>query len=204
MSEEIHKYLLRSTRTRHPQLHRIIKQNGILSLTKKRNRDFFEYMAKTVAGQQLSNRAAATIWERVLQAAAEKNLHVFELFTRKNEKLLRKCGLSGNKIRAILGLKEAIEQKQISALKLSRREHETIVNEISQLWGFGTWSAEMITLFFFAREDVWSLGDAALQRGIRLLADDNDEEVQAILESTSPYKSYLSLHIWKALDSKIL
>lgn len=204
MSVEIHNHLLKKTRKRHPRLHQIIKQNGVIKLSKKRNSEFFNYMAKTVTGQQLSNRAAATIWERIQQTSASRNSSIYDLFNSRNEKLLRKCGLSGNKIRAITGLREAIENRQISALKLSRCDHQLIISEISKLWGFGSWSAEMITLFFFAREDVWSPGDAALQRGIKLLAENNEKEIQAMLETSSPYRSYLSLHIWKALDTKIL
>jgi len=79
--------------------------------------------------------------------------------------------------------------------------HDDIVKEITKLWDFGQWSAEMVSIFFYPQPDVWSNKDAALTRGVAFLTENNKSHEDAILNVVTPYKSYLALHIWRGIDS---
>ena len=203
MSKKIHEYLMSRTK-KFPTLHNAIKTNGVLILQKKDKSDFFYHLARTVAGQQLSTKAASTIWNRVLDASESSKTTLFNFCDTKNAQAILNCGLSKNKVRAITELKKAIEDNEISVEFLGKSSQETIVSEITKLWGFGEWSADMITLSFFGQVDVWSNGDAALNRGMRVLTKGNPKKEKEIIDAVTPYKSYFSMHIWKALDSNIL
>ena len=203
-AKKIHTLLLEKTDKKLQELHRVIKANGKLTLEKNNESDLFLHLAKTATGQQLSKQAASTIWKRVHDTANSRNSKLIDFCIDKNTEDLRQCGLSRNKIKALIGLAKAFHNNQISAPMLKKLDYDAMVAEITKLWGFGAWSADMTALFFFCKPDVWSLGDAALKRGITKLANTDNVKESVILDTVSPYKSYLALHIWKAIDTKVL
>jgi DNA-3-methyladenine glycosylase II len=203
VSKIIHEKLMTATQRKFKPLHKLIQLNGPQYLKKNHKEDLFVYLANTVTGQQLSNQAAATIWGRVVNAAGdEKNL--FDFCCDKNVESLRACGLSRNKIKAIVGVKEAFENGYLDSQKLVKADYETLKQTISGLWGFGAWSADMIAIFYFGMQDVWSNEDLSLRRALGVVAEGDAKMEQAILEHTTPYKSYLALHLWKAVDTKVI
>tara|TARA_Y100000590_G_scaffold397895_1_gene479754 strand:- start:218 stop:832 length:615 start_codon:yes stop_codon:yes gene_type:complete len=204
MSKRIHEILIKRTNFKFDKLHQIIQINGVLTLQNKKETDLFLHLVKTVVSQQLSKKAASSILDRMLKTSKFHSKKLFEFCINENSDNLHKCGLSKNKVRAIVELKKAFDKNKISATFLEKSSHEIIIEEITKLWGFGKWSADMTLLFFFGRPDVWSDDDVALKRGIRILSEEDIEKEKLILKAVTPFKSYLSLHIWKAIDSKIL
>lgn len=201
MSKKAHAYLLEKTSERFPKLNSLIAQNRVQYLNKHKNSDLFLHLAKTVSGQQLSKKAASTIWGRILAMAERESVTLYNLCIPSAAASLRSCGLSRFKVKAIIEMREAFECGAISTDKLQSEDTSLIIGEITKLWGFGRWSADMTALFFFASPDVWSSEDAALRRGIRLLSQYEACEEREILEAATPFKSYLALHIWSGLDS---
>jgi DNA-3-methyladenine glycosylase II len=179
----------------------MIESNGIIYLRRQKAADFFAVMARTVAGQQLSTKAAATIWSRVEKAAQDRKLKLAEFCCDAHVAIIKSCGVSGSKTKAIVLLNQAIQAKEIDPASLFKASHRDIVMAVTSLWGFGPWSADIIALFYFANPDVWSPPDVSLQRGLRALAGDKPARAEAILKVVRPYRSYLALHIWQALDS---
>jgi len=176
----------------------------VVTLEKKDEDELFDFLVRTVIGQQLSKKAASTIWSRVTTAIESVGCSLQEFCRDENVDTLRNCGLSRFKIKALMQLRNAFDTNEISGSQLSEFGHEGIIREITKLWGFGQWSAEMVSMFFYAQPDVWSDKDAALTRGISLLSGNNKSQEDAILDVVTPYKSYLSLHLWKGLDSGYL
>jgi len=204
MSKIIHEKLITITQRKFKPLHKIVVANGPQHLRKNHKDDLFTYLANTVTGQQLSNQAAATIWGRVVKAAEDNNVPLFDFCCEQNVEALRACGLSRNKIKAIVGVKEACMNGVLDSQKLVKADYEELKKTISNLWGFGKWSADMIAIFYFGMKDVWSNEDLALRRGLSLVAGGDPQTEQAILTHITPYKSYLALHLWKAIDTKVI
>ncbi len=204
MSEAIHKQLLCVSRGRFGALNKIFATNGVISLKKGSDDLLFEHLVRTVAGQQLSKQAANTIWGRVVNLSETNGLSIFNQCSQEYADSLKECGLSRFKVKAILGVKDAFLTGAIEPSKLSRADYKTVVDRITSLWGFGNWSADMIALFFFAHEDVWSPDDVALQRGMRFVEEQDSTSAEEVLKAVAPYRSYLSLHLWKAIDTNII
>jgi len=204
MTELIHRELLERTEESFQSVHQLVKTNGVVTLDKKDENELFDYLVRTVIGQQLSKKAASTIWSRVTTAIESVGCSLQEFCRDDNVDVLRNCGLSRFKVKALIQLRNAFDTNEISGSQLSKFSHEDIVREITKLWGFGQWSADMVSMFFYAQPDVWSDKDAALTRGMSLLSVNNKPQEDAILDVVTPYKSYLSLHIWRGIDSGYL
>jgi len=204
MTELIHRELLERTEESFQSVHQLVKTNGVVTLEKKDEDELFDFLVRTVIGQQLSKKAASTIWSRVTTAIENAGCSLQEFCRDDNADVFRNCGLSRMKIKAVMQLRKTFDTNEISGNQLSEFGHEGIVKEITKLWGFGQWSAEMVSMFFYAQPDVWSDKDAALTRGMSLLSLNNKPQEDAILDVVTPYKSYLSLHIWRGIDSGYL
>jgi DNA-3-methyladenine glycosylase II len=203
MSQQVHHALLERSRDRFAKVYALIDENGPLNLTARKT-ELFEYMARIVAGQQLSGAAARTIWSRVQATVSEGGRPLSEYCCESNSTVLRTCGLSRNKIKALIHLREAFADKLISERQICGAEHAEIVRMVSGIWGFGQWSADMVAIFYCGLPDVWSEGDSSLQKGVKILCDDASANCSEIATEFSPFRSYLALHVWKGIDDGIL
>ncbi|WP_428774074.1 DNA-3-methyladenine glycosylase family protein [Vibrio sp.] len=202
MSVEVHQQLLEQCQA-FPTLCRMLRQNGVMSLAGQPPGQLLAYLSRAVAGQQLSTTAARTIWSRVEQASQPfGGLEAFLL--EPNYQLLRQCGLSNAKVKTLLGVNQALQTGLISSDIFTSDDIDFIRQQLVQLWGIGQWTAEMALIFFFAKPDVWSAGDAALSRGLALLAETESASGEQILAAATPYRSYLALHVWAMLDAELL
>ena len=198
--EKAHRHLLRSAKP-FPGLHTAIKNNGKLSLDADPNADLFTFLCQTMVSQQLSVKAADTIWARVQDFKRRRRIRKLEtLTTEKYRDNLRSCGISGRKVESMIRLALSFGRGDINPEQIRCASHNDILEQISSLYGFGPWSAEMVSMFFAQQEDVWSPGDVALVRGLRQLApEEPDHEV--IVSSFTPYRTFLALHLWQAMDA---
>ena len=197
--DEIHSYLLDRANP-YVRLRNIIHINGKLKVKKSSERSLFRFMCRTVAGQQLSTKAAQTIWMRLEELAKNNNKQLSELCTNDNFDMIRSSGLSKNKVQAMIKLNQSFKRKEIGSIKLQRLEEKEMKEFISNLWGFGPWSAEMILLGYFGSLDIWSSNDSALVRGINIALGQQSKSKNEIIKTFSPYRTLLSRHIWKGLD----
>ena len=95
-----------------------------------------------------------------------------------------------------LNWQENLNPNQID---LSLDRIQEVKEKIRELWGFGPWSAEMILIGYLGRQDIWSVNDSSLQRGIKL-AVKSTEDTEKIVRRFKPYRTLLARHIWKGLD----
>lgn len=201
--QKIHAKLIKIAKSHHPALADIIKVNGALSLEPSDEKDLFNFLARTVTGQQLSVAAARTIWDRLGEFSSKKNTSLQALSVSKNEEKLRACGLSKNKIKALISLRDSFKAGDISHAKIIQADYEDIISLITSLWGFGNWSADMAAMFYVRHPDVWPIGDAAIVRGVKKYLDDS-VSMNDVADKYSPYRAYLARHIWKALDAEVM
>ena len=200
MSKKIHQHLLKVSNKHCPALETIIRQNGIINIEIPKNLNIFDCLAQTVVEQQLSYKAAKSIWNKIKISSEERNIELIDYFDTKYIADIRKDGLSENKIKAILGAKEAVSVGEITLKGLSEMNDIEFKASITGLWGFGDWSAEMIAIFYLGRTNVWSEIDLILNKGINQICEQCELTPHELLEIIDPYQSYLALHIWRYKD----
>ena len=200
MNKKAHNHLLKVGNDYCPALSQIVSNNGIIEINVDKTIDVFECLAQTVVEQQVSYKAAKSIWKKVKASAASKGFDLIDYFDEKNKSSLRNDGLSQNKIKSIMGAKKAINDGLISLEKLEQLSYDDYKKLIKSLWGFGDWSAEMIAIFYLGRTNVWSDGDLMLSKGINEICLDTETSPQQLIDMVDPFQAYLALHIWRHKD----
>lgn len=158
--------------------------------------DLFEALVNSIICQQISGKAAATVWSRMQerlpaiapQAIAEASLEA-----------IRTCGLSMRKAGYIKGIGEAVIQGEINLPALQEMSDSEIIKKLSALHGIGKWTAEMLLIFSLQRPDVVSWGDLGIRRGMMNLyglKTLSKEQFDKYRKRYSPYGSVASLYLW--------
>ena len=200
MSLNIHNQLLAIAKKHCKPLEKIILENGVIEIQVPKDLDIFDCLAQTVVEQQLSYKAARSIWKKINDSAKELDLKLIDYLCEKNTTLIRNDGLSNNKIKAIFGARTAVKSGDITLSKISEMDDETYKKIITSLWGFGDWSAEMIAIFYLGKTNIWSEKDLILNKGINQICDQCKLTPDELLKIVDPYQSYLALHIWRHKD----
>ena len=163
-------------------------------------------LAESIAYQQLSGKAAATIWGRVRALYPRRKwLDPKQILATPDEKL-RACGLSGAKTRAIKDLAaKTIDGTVPSGPALARMSEEEIIERLTAVRGIGRWTVEMLLLFDLGRLDVWPVTDLGVQKGYAKTFGKRKlptpKEFQRIGEKWRPYRSVAAWYFWRALDT---
>lgn len=187
-----HAHLVRQARRHSPPLLALLEAHGPLELERETG-SLRTFLARCIIGQQLSNRAAATIIGRVEARAPIDGEAFWQRLRLGDDAALAESGVSRSKRRAIAGLADGLDEAHARTLA----DPDAVRAHLTGFWGIGAWTAEMACLFHYRFADVWSPGDASLSRGIGLLADGDGT---ALVDACRPYRSHLALHIWKGLD----
>lgn len=162
----------------------------------------FEDLLRAIVGQQLSVKAAASIWSRFENVLDNKITHTSVLATPDDR--FREAGLSWSKIKYIKGVSEAYKNHEIDESKIAKMGDEEIVVELTKLKGVGRWTVEMILIFTLNRQDVFSLGDLGLRSAVaRQYGVDRDDlkAIGRISDKWRPYRSLACRYLWKSLDN---
>lgn len=152
-----------------------------------------------VVNQQISMRAALAIWARIESEAAERGLAPRDLFVAGEEAVLRACGVSANKIRALLAIREA---EAVGALTndLALLPQRDRAAALCRIRGVEPWTADMIGIFHILDTDIWPAGDVAAVGTLRRLSGRSDDV--AVAASFAPYRSILARYMWRSRDTK--
>ncbi len=163
----------------------------------------FASLAGSIVSQQLSTKAADTIWERLKVAC--KGEVTPEALTRMRLPTMRKAGLSGAKSKSLKALSKAILSGELDLQRLKHIPELEAVEELSKIWGIGTWTAEMFLMFALEREDVFSPGDLGLIRAMESLygmpMNSKRQIYVALAEKWSPYRTFASRVLWRTRDA---
>ncbi|SVC18708.1 uncharacterized protein METZ01_LOCUS271562, partial [marine metagenome] len=151
MTHKIHNHLLKISTKYCKPLESIIIANGVINIEIPSNLELFDCLAQTVVEQQLSYKAAKSIWNQIKISSEQRKIKLIDYFDNQYIADIRKNGLSKNKIKAILGAKQAVQNGEITLEGLSEMEDIEFKRTIINLWGFGDWSAEMIAIFYLGR-----------------------------------------------------
>lgn len=188
-----------------PILARLIELYGkdIRTLSQTNSTNFIEELCETIVSQQLSVKAAATIWGRAKNAVKDWDNPV--LILECDDTTLRQAGLSGQKVSYVKNIARAVLEGTLHPSSYLQLPEQEIIDELVKVKGIGVWTAEMFLIFSLGREDVFSIGDLGLRNAIKKHYGDLDATaMQELSLAWSPYRSYASLLLWKSLDNEPL
>ncbi len=166
----------------------------------QRETDLFLSLSKSIVYQQLSGKAAATIYSRFADLFVDKKpLAVVALEYKLEE--LRSVGLSRNKALAVLDLAAKVEARELpSRRKLLKMTDEEIIQALCQVRGIGPWTAQIYLIFNLGRADVMPSSDLATRNGLQQLMQlkepPNESELLRKTAHWSPYRSAAAWYLW--------
>ncbi len=186
-----------------PKLHKLSLEPELDDL--KVSDDLFRDIVSTIIGQQLSGKAADTIFGRFEALFPAKLITPEEILKLSDEKM-RKCGLSGAKTKAIKDLAQKAASGEVDVKKLPTLPDEQVVSELIKVKGIGPWTAEMILMFSLGRTDIFSMGDLVLKKGLMAFQGwkklPSDKKMAEALKKWSPYRTYAARLLWRIEDQK--
>ena len=164
--------------------------------------DPYEALVRAIVGQQLSTRAAASIWDRLQGAFGGKTPPPAELLAA-DEDALRGVGLSRAKVGFLRDLARRITEGELDLARLSELPDEDVVAALIEVHGVGRWTAEMFLIFHLGRPDVVSTGDLGIRRAVQVAYELEElpapAELERIAEPWRPHRTLASLYLWRSL-----
>jgi len=170
--------------------------------SEERPADAYGALLRAIVGQQLSTKAARTIYGRVLELFGGATPSPKQLLEA-DEADLRACGLSGRKAEYVRDLAAHVLDGELELDRLEQLSDEEVIAEIVAVRGLGTWTAEMFLIFHLERPDVLSGGDLGIRKAIQveygLKEMPTPAKVLEIGEPWRPNRSLASLYLWESL-----
>ena len=189
-----------------PVMAGLIRRVGPMSMEKRRRGrprgDAYGALLRSVVGQQLSVKAAATIFDRVLAIFGGKMPTAQQLLDADAD-ALRGAGLSGRKVEYLKDLAQHVLSGELEVDRLPDLPDETVIAEITAVRGLGVWTAHMFLMFHLERPDVLPVGDLGIRNAVRAAYGLDEppppEELERIAEPWRPHRSLACLYLWESL-----
>lgn len=188
------------------QLKKVIKQVGPLKVGKRN--DLYFSLIRAIVSQQLSTKAADTIFKRFLELFKDGYPHPKEVLKLKDDKM-RAAGLSFQKAGYIKNIARFSMEETLDYKLLKSKTDDDLIDYLVQIKGVGRWTVEMLLMFTLGREDVLPLDDLGIQNGMKKLYGIEPknkkhlyEEMVTIAESWRPYRTLACLYIWRYKDGE--
>lgn len=167
--------------------------------------DAFTTLARSIVGQQISVKAAQSVWDRFAALMPQPHTqlapsHVLALQT----DTIRGAGLSARKVEYLCDLAQHFASGSVHPQQWQQMEDEAIIDELVAIRGIGRWTAEMFLIFHLIRPNVLPLDDLGLIKGISLNYFSGEPvsraEAREVGEAWAPYRSVATWYIWRSLD----
>jgi DNA-3-methyladenine glycosylase II len=189
---------------RDPVLAVVIRRFGPCGLAQAQRADHFSALVRAITGQQLSTRAAATIFGRLV-ALMPGGIATPEALAALPDEQLRAAGMSRQKIASLRDLSQKVIARTVDLDALSAMTDEDVIASLVQVRGIGRWSAEMFLMFRLHRPDVLPVDDLgivnAVQRVYGLRKRPTPDRIRRLGEAWRPYRSVASWYLWRTLDN---
>jgi len=183
-----------------PVMARIIRAHPQVFMM--RRGEAFMTLARAICGQQISVKAAQSVWNRVV-ICLDQEITPEAVIARERKKL-RACGLSDRKTEYIADLAQHFVDGKIHERNWPQMDDEAIIAELTDVRGIGRWTAEMFLMFNLLRPDVFPLGDLGLQKGIRVSYFRGRKislgRMRKVGETWRPWRSVATWYLWRSLD----
>lgn len=185
-----------------PVLAKLIREHGRCSI--KPDRRYFQSLVEAILSQQLSIKAAATIFARFQELLAGKILP--ENILQLRDEQFRGVGISRQKTSYLRDLSSRWQASFINPRRFAHMSDEEIIAALTQVKGIGRWTAEMFLIFSLSRLDVLPVGDLgfrnALKQAYRLRKLPEAKRIATLAEKWKPYRSIATWYLWASLNNK--
>jgi DNA-3-methyladenine glycosylase II len=199
---------VRALRAADPVMERLVDEHGALvrkDLKRERPGDAYGALLRSIVGQQLSTKAAATIYGRMLElfdghAPTPKQLLAVD------PDRIRAAGLSRPKISYLRDLAEHVEKGELELEHFDDMPDKDVIEQLTAVKGIGEWSAHMFLMFHLGRPDILPVGDQGIRRAVqvqyRLRKVPDPKRLEKIARPWRPYRTLACLYLWSSLDNK--
>jgi DNA-3-methyladenine glycosylase II len=202
--EKARRFLMRKD----PILGAAIKKIGACGMADRQRKDHLSALVSAIVSQQLSTKAAATIFGRFVALFPDNHIPDAAAIAAQTDAALRGVGLSGQKVGYMRDLSARLMDGRLNLDELDSLPDEEVIQRLVAVKGFGRWTAEMFLMFRLHRPDVLPAGDlgivVAIQRLYRLRKRPEPKRVLKIGEAWRPYRSVASWYLWQTLKNEPL
>jgi DNA-3-methyladenine glycosylase II len=189
---------------RDPVLAALIREYGPCGLAAAQRADHFSALVRAIVFQQLSTKAASTIYSRMV-ALLPNGALAPEALAALTDDQLRSAGISRQKGSYLRDLCEKVTAGIVPLDDLERMEDEQVIEALTKIKGIGRWSAEMFLMFRLHRPDVLPLGDLGIMNAVmkvyRMRKKPTPDRLRRLGEAWRPYRSVASWYLWRSLGS---
>jgi DNA-3-methyladenine glycosylase II len=171
--------------------------------------DVYTFLVYSVMGQQVSAKAADTIYGRFLELY-DGSIGTPQQLIATPTTTLRSVGLSGQKVQYLYNIAQFALDNGTNNTQLQQMPNETAINHLTQIKGVGQWTAEMVLMYALKRPDVFSIGDLAIRQAatqLYALPPQGKPNLQALLQLSQqwqPYCTIVCLYLWQYRDLGLL
>jgi len=183
----------------------LIKQHGKCGLADAQRSDHFSALVRAITNQQLSTKAAATIYQRLVELLPDRTPTPAAIESLTDEQL-RGVGYSRQKSGYLRDLCRHVLDGTLDLDAVDALPDEEVIAKLTQVKGIGRWSAEMFLMFRLHRPDVLPVGDLgivnAIKRQYRLRKPPTADRIRKIGDAWKPYRSVACWYLWRSLDNE--
>jgi DNA-3-methyladenine glycosylase II len=190
-----------------PVMARLIDEHGAIvrrDLKRERPGDAYGALVRSIVGQQLSTKAAATIYGRMLELFGGHTPTPKQLL-KVNPDKIRAAGLSRPKIAYLRDLATHVEEGTLELEKLPDLPDEEVAAQLTAIKGLGQWTADMFLMFHLGRPDILPVGDQGIRRATmveyRLRKLPDAKRLEKLAKPWRPYRTLACLYLWSSLDN---
>jgi DNA-3-methyladenine glycosylase II len=189
---------------RDPRLAPVIRHVGRCRLPDSRTHHPFVSLVRALTSQQLSTKAAATIFGRVVDLVGGPEGMTSANLLAVDPAKLRAAGLSGQKVSYVRDLAARVDDGRLDLHGLRERPDDEVLEAITAVKGFGRWSAEMFLMFQLNRADIFPVGDLGIVKGTQLLLGMKTRPAPVTMlraaELWRPYRSVAAWYLWRLVE----
>jgi DNA-3-methyladenine glycosylase II len=186
---------------------RLVEEHGDVvrrDLERERPGDAYGALLRAIVGQQLSTKAAATIYGRMLELFGGHAPTPRQLLEA-DPQAIRAAGLSGPKIAYLRDLAQHVEEGTLELERLPDLPDDEVTAQLTAIKGLGQWTADMFLMFHLGRPDILPVGDQGIRRAVqaeyRLRKPPDPQRLEKLARPWRPYRTLACLYLWSSLDN---
>jgi DNA-3-methyladenine glycosylase II len=192
---------------RDPILGAAIKRIGACRMAERQRSDHLSALVGAIVSQQLSTKAAATIFGRFVALFPEQRIPDAAAIDALDDAALRSVGLSGQKVGYLRDLCGRIADGRLRLDELDALPDELVIERLTSVKGFGRWTAEMFLMFRLHRPDVLPVGDLGIVNAVKRLyglrKQPDSKRLLKIGNAWRPYRSVACWYLWQSLKPQV-
>jgi DNA-3-methyladenine glycosylase II len=199
----MHRKAMAHLRTIDPALGAVIDRVGPYRLEPRTDGTHFDHVVRSIVGQQLSGKAAQTIYRRVLDLRGGRRPTPAD-FLKLPAATLRAAGLSHRKVEYVKELARRTHDGSLPIMKIHEMDDAAVMQTLVSVRGIGPWTAQMVLMFRLGRPDVFPELDLGVQKAVQKLRRmrklPTPAQVTKLGRAYAPYRTYAAWYLWRSLE----